>query len=170
MLLRGVLPGNGPVAAVLGAVAQVSWQRAQPAAVAWRVSVVRPGKLPDPKEVLPTLGPASAITKAGVLYRAGRYADAVAAARQEPHALACLYRAMAEHSRGRQARARQALAQAEEWLAAPWPDNPDTTVGRHLSWDERLEVDLLRAEAEALLGAKEHSDARGKNMPSPRKE
>jgi len=152
--LRGLMPGNGPAAAVLGAVAQISWQRAQPAAVAWRVSVLRPGKVPDPQQVLPKLGPASAITKAGILYRAGRYADAVAAARAEPHALACLYRAMAECARARPAKAKEALAQADKWLAAPQADNPEKTNAAGLTWDFRLEVDLLRAEAEALLGTK----------------
>jgi hypothetical protein len=39
------------------------------------------------------------------------------------------------------------------WLEAPSRDDPERTNYARLPWDDRLEVDLLRREIEALLHA-----------------
>ena len=64
---------------------------------------------------------------------------------------ALLFRALAEHARGHRAEAKQALEQAVKWLEAPSQANPKKTNAAALPWDERLEADLLRREAESLL-------------------
>jgi WD40 repeat protein/tetratricopeptide (TPR) repeat protein len=67
--------------------------------------------------------------------------------------IALLFLALAEHGRGKKDAARQALDQAERWLAAPAPSptDPKQTNARRLPFDVRLEAELLRKEAAALL-------------------
>jgi hypothetical protein len=62
-----------------------------------------------------------------------------------------LYLALTEHGRGRPAAAKESLQRAVRWLEAPSRDDPERSNYARLPWDERLEVDLLRREAEALL-------------------
>jgi hypothetical protein len=83
---------------------------------------------------------------AAVLTRSGRHEEAAGllARRTEPAAL--LYLALAEHGRGRDPEARQALERARA---------SDT---ERLPWEERAEAAALRAEAEALLKQAQEKD------------
>jgi hypothetical protein len=95
-----------------------------------------------------------AVTRAAVLCRAGRYAEAVTLLADRSNAVALLYRALAEHGRGQPAEATKALEQAGQWLKAPRRDDPAQSNAARLTWHERLEIDLLRREVQELLQAK----------------
>jgi WD40 repeat protein len=133
-------PGGWPAA--LGAAALPALERA----ALLRAGLLRGGRVAAAERLLALLPPGDALGRAAVLTRAGRYAEAVAllAGRNEPAAL--LYLALAEHGRGRDAAARQALQQASRALDAPG------AAAR--PWPERAEAAALRAEAEALLGGR----------------
>jgi hypothetical protein len=83
--------------------------------------------------------------------RAGRHDAAAKLLGPVQEAPGLLYLALAEHGRGRPAAAKQALQRAVRWLEAPSQDDPERTNHARIPWDERLEVDLLRREVEALL-------------------
>jgi hypothetical protein len=126
--------------------------------------LVRPGSSEAQERVL-TLGPqavppdrllalaegADPVTCAAICHRAGQHDETVKllAGRSEPRAL--FFRALAEHARGRPAEARRALEQAAAALEAPGPGNATLPLGRRLAWDERLELELLKREADAQL-------------------
>jgi WD40 repeat protein len=108
------------------------------AAVA-RAVALGPHPLPA-AQLLPLTEGVDAVTRALLLHRAGKHDEAVKLLADQSSPRAQLVRALAERARGRPAEAAQALAK----VAAP-----DTL----LPWEERLELDLLRREAEALLKA-----------------
>ena len=89
-----------------------------------------------------------------LLYRAGRYADAVLAlekttalAQEPPGLVPRLFLAMAYHQNGQRDRARQLLEEVQAELAAlPAPERPPVVF-------RRIEAELRMAEAAALLGA-----------------
>jgi hypothetical protein len=82
---------------------------------------------------------------------AGRYDEAVQALGGSKDAVATLYRALAEHGRGKDDAAQQALDEAVRWLAAPSAADPKQSNAERPPWDQRLEVELLRKEVEHLL-------------------
>jgi WD40 repeat protein len=102
-----------------------------------RVVALAPGTVPAAR-VLPLAEGADPVTRALLLHRAGKHDDALKLLADQPGVRALLVRALAEQACGRPAEAARALDQAAGTAAAP------------LSWDERLERDLLRREAEAL--------------------
>jgi hypothetical protein len=91
-------------------------------------------------QLLPLAVGVDAVTRALLLHRAGKHDEAVKLLADQSGPRAQLVRALAEQARGRTAEAAQALAK----VAAP---------GGQLPWEDRLELDLLRREAEALLKA-----------------
>jgi hypothetical protein len=62
-----------------------------------------------------------------------------------------LWLALAEHGRGRPEDGRKALEQATALLDPPSPDDGTKTRAARLPWEERVETEVLRAEAEGLL-------------------
>ena len=62
-----------------------------------------------------------------------------------------LYRALAEHGRGEDDAAKAALDEAVRWLTGPGTTDPKQTNADLLPWDQRLEAEVLRKEAEGLL-------------------
>jgi hypothetical protein len=120
-----------------------------------RAAVVRPDGVPDPARLLAFTTGADSVTRGAALCRAGRHDEAAKllgpaqGPAQGPAGL--LFLALAEHGRGRPAAAKQALERAVRWLEAPNGYDPERTNYARLPWDERLEVDLLRREAQALL-------------------
>jgi hypothetical protein len=90
-------------------------------------------------QLLPLAEGAGVVTRALLLHRADKHDDAVKLLADQSGPRAHLVRALAEHARGRHTEAVRALAQA---ASAP---------ATKMSWDERLELDVLRREAEALL-------------------
>jgi hypothetical protein len=74
-----------------------------------------------------------------LLHRAGKHEDAVRLLADQPGPRAQLVRALAERASGHAAEAEQALARA---AGAPTAELP---------WDERLELEVLKREAEVLL-------------------
>jgi WD40 repeat protein len=88
-------------------------------------------------ELLPLAEGADVVTRALLLHRAGKYEDAVMLLADQSDRRAQLVRALAEQARGRSAAAAQALGQA---AGAP---------ATRLSWTERLELEVLRREAES---------------------
>jgi hypothetical protein len=103
-----------------------------------RTVALGPGAVPA-EQLLRLAEGAEAVTRALLLHRAGRHDDAVKLLAGQSGPRALLVRALAEQARGRPAEAAQTLAQAAGAATAGLP------------WDERLERDLLRREAEALL-------------------
>jgi WD40 repeat protein len=80
-----------------------------------------------------------AVTRALLLHRAGKHDDAVKLLADQPGPRAHVVCALAEQARGHRAEAAAALAQAAGAPAVVLP------------WDDRLELELLKREAEALL-------------------
>jgi WD40 repeat protein/serine/threonine protein kinase/tetratricopeptide (TPR) repeat protein len=126
--------------------------------VAW-TCVLGPGAVKDPTVVLHLAEKAVADepksyqplnTLGAALYRAGRHAEAVKRLEEAVKvqgkggtAWDWLFLAMAHHRLGH-------AKEAREWLARARPQEAD----RRLSWDQRLELQLLRREAEELLKKK----------------
>jgi hypothetical protein len=88
--------------------------------------------------LLPLAKGVDAVTRALLLHRAGKHDDAVKLLADQSGPRAQLVRALAEQARERHAEAARALAQA---AGAPTA---------RLPWEERLELDLLKREAETL--------------------
>lgn len=66
---------------------------------------------------------------------------------------ALLWRALAEHGRGRPDAAKKALEWAVKWLEAPDADDKEQPNTARLKWEQRLEIDTLRREVETLRKA-----------------
>ena len=88
-------------------------------------------------------------------YRAGQYETAIKTLGPEPNrAWDCLFVAMAHHRLDRPNQARAALAKATKLIEAMERSNPSDPADkspRWFNWSERVEVDYLRREAEALI-------------------
>jgi WD40 repeat protein/tetratricopeptide (TPR) repeat protein len=122
-----------------------------------RLQAVRTCVLPEravvePARLLPLAGN-EPLLRGAVLCRAGRHAEALQMLPRTNEPFAMLFRALAEHGRGNDNAARQALDEAMRWLAAPSPGNPKRTNAHRLQWDQRLEADLLAREVTELLRA-----------------
>jgi WD40 repeat protein len=94
------------------------------------------------------------LARAAAVLRAGRPALTLQKLGEDRGPYALLLRALAEHGCGRPDAARQALGQAVAWMdGAPEPARWDGTRTRlaELPWQQRLDLDVLRREAEALL-------------------
>jgi WD40 repeat protein/tetratricopeptide (TPR) repeat protein len=96
-------------------------------------------------------------TLGDLLYRAGRHEEAIRRLNEgialEGHGgTACdwLFLAMAHHRLENAGEARSWLSKAVGWLERAASDEPGDH-GTRLSWEERLELQLLRREAEALI-------------------
>jgi hypothetical protein len=116
-----------------------------------RPAVVRPDTVADPARLLAFSTQADPVTRGAALCRAGRHEEAAQVLGPAEEGAGLLYLALAEHGRGRPAAAQDALRRAVRWLEAPSRDDPGRTNYARLPWDERLEMDLLRRETEALL-------------------
>jgi serine/threonine protein kinase/WD40 repeat protein len=106
----------------------------------------------------PGTGPLQS-TLGAVLLRAGRAGEAVRALeesiRQNTHggnAFDWLFLALAQHRLGRSGEARAALEKARDWIAhGDERALPERFIMSPLSWDVRLELELLAREAEAAI-------------------
>jgi WD40 repeat protein len=128
---------SGVVAALPPLTVAVRLKEALRPAVARAVAL---GPHPIPAaQLLPLAEGVDVVTRALLLHRAGRHGDAVKLLADQSGPRAPVVRALAERARGRPAEAAQALTQAAGGPAVQLP------------WDERLELDLLKREAEALL-------------------
>jgi hypothetical protein len=116
-----------------------------------RTVVLRPGALAEPAAWLAALPREEKLLRGAVLCRAGKHADAVKELEGLQEPLAVLFRALAEHGRGNQDAARQALAQTRKLLP---PEKIDLVEQTPPPWEQRVESDVLRREVEALLAAK----------------
>jgi dipeptidyl aminopeptidase/acylaminoacyl peptidase len=145
-------PGNAWGAAlVLKAWQDAIPRRRQEQRQVARPAVVRPDAIADPARLLAFTTQADPVTRGAALCCAGRHDAAAQLLGPVQEASGLLYLALAEHGRGRPASAQEALQRAVRWLEAPSRDDPWRTNYARLPWDERLEVDLLRREAQALL-------------------
>jgi sugar lactone lactonase YvrE len=151
-LLFSASPENVPAVASLTPLADpllTPLIRARPRGA--RTYVILPDAVADPRGLLPMVGGGDPALRGAVLCRTGQWDDAAKAlaATQDPAGL--LYRALAQGQRGRAAEARKDLDRAVAWLTAPNTNNPKMANVAALPWDQRLEIDLLRAEIETLL-------------------
>jgi tRNA A-37 threonylcarbamoyl transferase component Bud32 len=103
-----------------------------------RVVALGPHPIPA-AQLLPLAEGVNAVTQALILHRAGKHDDAVKRLAGQSGLRTQLVRALIERARGRATEAAHALAEAAGAPAARLP------------WDERLELDLLKREAETLL-------------------
>jgi tetratricopeptide (TPR) repeat protein len=110
-----------------------------------RTCALRESAVASPALLLPLAG-GDSVVRGALLCRAGRHDEAAQALSQSQGPVTLLYRALAEHGRGKAEAARQALEQAERWLGAASQEDPKQTNGERLPWDQRLECDLLRQE------------------------
>jgi eukaryotic-like serine/threonine-protein kinase len=93
------------------------------------------------------------------LYRAGRYEDAIKrldeaalmGADQRGSIWDWLFRAMAHHKLGHTEDARKWFEQSVQWINQELPANRDLSAGSGLSWNQRLGLQLMRREAEAMI-------------------
>jgi WD40 repeat protein/tRNA A-37 threonylcarbamoyl transferase component Bud32 len=142
--LQAAAAGGWPV---LAAAATTAAERTALA----RICLLRPGAVADPTRLLALVPEMDGLSRAAALCRAGKHDEAakLLAGRAEPAAL--LFLALAEHGRGQDAAARQALERAGQWLDAPIAIDAKQTNASRLRWQQRVEVEVLRAEAVALL-------------------
>jgi WD40 repeat protein/tetratricopeptide (TPR) repeat protein len=145
-------PGNAWAAAPL----RRAWQdsllrRQQEQRQVARPAVIRPDAVADPVRLLAFTTQADPVTRGAALCRAGRHEEAAKLLGPARDPAGLLYLALAEHGRGRLVAAQEALQRAVRWLESLGRESPERTNYACLPWDERLEVDLLRREAEALL-------------------
>lgn len=63
-----------------------------------------------------------------------------------------LFLALAEHKRGQMAESRRWLEKAAVWIDRETNPRTRGTIGQRLSWEQRLELRLLKSEAEAPAG------------------
>jgi hypothetical protein len=106
--------------------------------------------LAEPESWLPLLPREEKLLRGAVLYRAGKHADAVMELEGLQEPVAVLFRALAEHGRGNQGAARQALAEARKLLP---PEKIDLVEQTPPQWPQRVESDILLKEVDALLAA-----------------
>jgi tetratricopeptide (TPR) repeat protein len=99
-------------------------------------------------------------TLGSVLYRAGRYPEAlqrlnqaIDAHKKRATAWDDLLLAMVHQHLGHSDQAKQHLDQAQHSIASGNPRNSGLPAVKATPWDERAELKLLSAEAEALLKA-----------------
>jgi WD40 repeat protein len=131
------LSPSGALAALPPLAVAVRLEDALRPAVA-RTVALGPGAVPAAR-LLSLADGAGSVTRALLLHRDGKNEDAVKLLADQTSPRALFVRALVEQARGRPAEAARALAQA-------------TGAGdAGLPWDERLERDLLRREAGALL-------------------
>jgi hypothetical protein len=130
------LSGSGAVTPLPPMIVAVQLKEILRPAVA-RAVALGPHSIPA-AQLLPLAEGLDTVTRALLLHRAGKQDEAVKLLTDQSGPRAQLVRALAERARGRPTEAAHALAQA----AAP---------GAKLPWEGRLELDLLRREAEALL-------------------
>jgi tetratricopeptide (TPR) repeat protein len=133
--------------------AALVFQAAQHRSLTARTCVLTPHAVADPARLVALSNQSDPTTWGAVLCRAGRHDEAVKVLRPRAEAAARLYLALAEHGRGRTEEAKQAWEQAVQWLAAPSGNDAAQTNAARLSWEDRLEIDQLRREVEALLRA-----------------
>jgi WD40 repeat protein/tRNA A-37 threonylcarbamoyl transferase component Bud32/tetratricopeptide (TPR) repeat protein len=118
-----------------------------------RTTLLRPASRPTSFALPAKAGP---VGRAAILVRCGRYKEAAALLRSEKTAIGCLWLALAEVGRDNPGAARAALKRSSTWLGerrrVASPEGPVMrTNGEQLSWEERVEVEALRREVEALL-------------------
>jgi hypothetical protein len=77
-------------------------------------ALLRTDRLADPDRLLKLVRPGDDVTRAAILTRAGKYEEAAALLAPHTEPAALLYLALAEHGRGRDAAARQALERARQ--------------------------------------------------------
>jgi eukaryotic-like serine/threonine-protein kinase len=119
--------------------------------------------LADPEQVVQLAERALAAEKSAAgrntlgaaLYRAGKWEQAVATLDQNNGARAAfdwLFLAMAHHRLGHTDQARQFLEKATAWIEKAAAGKPGTLLqGQPLDFDQQLDLQLLRREAEAVL-------------------
>jgi hypothetical protein len=145
-------PGNSWGSALaLGAWQDAHPRRQQEQKLVVLPAVVRPDAVADPARLLAFTTQADPFTRGAALCRAGRHDAAAKLLGPAQEAAGLLYLALSEHGRSRPAAAQEALQRAVRWLEAPSRGDPERSNYTRLPWDERLEVDLLRREAEGLL-------------------
>jgi hypothetical protein len=115
-----------------------------------RTALLQRGAVADPARLLSWTGD-DPMVRGAVLCRAGRYDEAVQVLGDNHDITALLYRALAEHGRGRAVAARAALQEADRLLAKASTDDSQQTNAARLSWDRRAEAELLRTEGRALF-------------------
>jgi hypothetical protein len=107
--------------------------------------------------------PAYVTTLGAALYRADSFQDSVlrldeamkAAGREEGTAQTWLFLAMAHHRLGHADEAKRWLDKAGKWIDENTKEKPkDGAAGPSLSWDQGLELKLIRQEAEELITGK----------------
>jgi tetratricopeptide (TPR) repeat protein len=156
VLLATFLLNPAPNNAWGAALVLKAWQdslprRRQEQRLVVRPAVVRTDNVADPARLLAFTTQADPVTRGAALCRAGRHDEAAKVLGPVQEAAGLLYLALAEHGRGRPAAGKEALQRAVRWLEASSRGDPEQSNYARLPWDERLEVDLLRQEIEALL-------------------
>jgi WD40 repeat protein/tetratricopeptide (TPR) repeat protein len=120
----------------------------------------RPDTLTDWSRLIPLTKDGTPEARGKVCCRTGRYDEAVELLGQLRHGLVpdptqspliALYLALAEHGRGRTAEAKQLLEEATRWWDQPSPYDPKLKNRDSLLWMERVQVEQLRDEVDALL-------------------
>jgi tetratricopeptide (TPR) repeat protein len=111
----------------------------------------RPDTLTDWQRLLPLIEKAPADVRGKVFCRAGRFDEAVELLKGNPSTLFKLYLALAEQGRGRTAEAKRLLKETTDWLDKPQTDNPKRKNSDWSPWTERVQIEQLRRELEALL-------------------
>jgi WD40 repeat protein/serine/threonine protein kinase/tetratricopeptide (TPR) repeat protein len=122
--------------------------------LAQRAAVGNPGDY----RILRALG--ASLYRAGQLRAAVQQFNAALTARKQPAPSAWLFLAMTHHGLGQQEEAQRWLAKSVQWIeqarqAKPAPGtNQGVSSWSKLPWTERLALELLRREAEALVNPK----------------
>jgi WD40 repeat protein/serine/threonine protein kinase len=125
-----------------------------------QAALLRPGAVANPAALLPLVDPNDRVTRAAVLCRAGRHAEAVEMLdARRPFTSwtaegerAALFRALAEQGRGHTAEARRAYQAAVKGEEVPAANPPVRTLGFPASndeaapWTTRVEMQMLRRE------------------------
>jgi WD40 repeat protein/tRNA A-37 threonylcarbamoyl transferase component Bud32 len=116
-----------------------------------RVCLLQPLGNMEVESLRPLAFSADTVSRAAFLHCTGRPQQAFELLASPREGLEFLYLALVEQSRGRSAEANQALRAADRWLKSPSLANVRRTNASLLSWEARVELDLLRRELEALL-------------------
>jgi WD40 repeat protein len=115
-----------------------------------RTGVLHPDGLPEPLSWLPAVPESEPLTRAALLCRAGKHAEAVALLQPLKEPRAHLWRALAEHGRGDKAAAQKAFDEALAEMERLCPGDPKADA-TPLPWEHRAEYEILKREAQALL-------------------